>query len=37
MKPIKPWQNWVSIDLTIYLLMILCMAGLAILGIFVRG
>lgn len=32
MKPIKPWQNWVSIDLAIFLLIVLCLVGLSIMA-----
>ncbi len=32
MKPIKPWQNWVSIDLLLFLLIVLCLIGLSIMA-----
>ena len=33
MKPNKqPWQNWVSIDLLLFVLIILCLIGLSIMA-----
>lgn len=32
MKPIKPWQNWVSIDLRLFVLIILRLIGLSIMA-----
>ena len=36
MKPIqKPWQNWVSIDMLLILLIVLCLVGLSIMAILI--
>ena len=36
MKPInKPWQNWVSIDLLIFILICLCLVGLSIMAMII--
>ncbi|MDH4235616.1 MAG: thermonuclease family protein [Nitrospira sp.] len=32
MKPIKPWQNWISIDLVLLLIIVLCLIGLSIMA-----
>lgn len=35
MKPQRPWQNWVSIDLAIFILICLCLIGLSIMAILI--
>jgi endonuclease YncB( thermonuclease family) len=34
-KPIKPWQNWISIDLLLFALIVLCLLGLSIMAMMI--
>lgn len=35
MKPPKPWQDWVSIDLLLFIVIVLCLIGLTIMAMLI--